>query len=119
MKISGAGLLSLLSSSTATQSLESESNKTELSPLKQRLTALVWHMASEMAGETNGFISQWALRQIIEGKILPKLYQLSDEELRVMLGRARDFMGELLGADKTELVNYESADGETVMTMVR
>jgi hypothetical protein len=53
-------------------------------------------MAQEMAGESNGFISRWALTQIIEGKILPKLYQLSDEELRAMLGRARDFMGELL-----------------------
>lgn len=96
MKISASGVLSLLSSSTATQSSESESSKIDLSPLKQRLTALVWHMAQEMAGESNGFISRWALTQIIEGKILPKLYQLSDEELRAMLGRARDFMGELL-----------------------
>lgn len=96
MKISASGLLSLLSPSTVTPSSEEEYAKIALSPLKQKLTRLVWHMAEEMGSESAGLISQWALRQIIEGKILPKLYQLSDEELRTMMGRARDFMGELL-----------------------
>lgn len=95
MKISAGGLLSLLSPSISTPSSDEESAKIKLSPLKQRLTALVWYMAEEMGAESSGFISQWALRQIIEGKILPRLYQLSDDELRTMLIRARDFMGEL------------------------
>lgn len=98
MKISANGLLSLLSLSTATQSSESEPGKTErptLSPLKQKLTALVWHMANELQGETGGFISQWALRQMIESKLLPTLYQQSDADIRKMMSKAREFMSEL------------------------
>lgn len=95
MPISGASLLSLLSPSTATPSSVEGSKKIELSPIKARLTALVWEMAEQMRDES-GFISKWAVSQIVESRILPKLYQLSDDELRTMMMRARDFMGDLL-----------------------
>lgn len=96
MQLSNATLLSLLPSHLRPRSSENESCTNELSPLKARVFALARSMAAEMSASNPNLFPSFLVNPMIEGKLLPELAALEDDQLRAMLTKARDFIGELL-----------------------
>lgn len=56
-------------------------------------------MAQEMAKAQPHLFPAFIVEPMIQGKLLPELEKLPEEQLRAMLAKARDFIGEMLRED--------------------
>src|SRR5262245_36922254 len=83
-----------------------DSKKIELSPLKEKLAALVRAMAQDLVTTHPDLIPKFLLRKLTDKKIPEILAKLSDADIRDVLMGARSFLDELI-ADPPAVVEGE------------